>query len=138
MRWSDISFDPARKTLRQFAAGWLVGFLALGAGQYFLKGRLQAGLALATLAVVVGVPALIWPRLLRWIFVGWMVLAFPVGWLVSTMMLLVLYYVVLTPVAVLFRLRGRDLLARRPAPGQDSYWAPKQTVLDVRRFFRQY
>ena len=38
MQWSDIPFDPSRKTLRQFAGLWLVFFggmalwQALGAG----------------------------------------------------------------------------------------------------------
>ena len=138
MKWSDIPFNPSRKVLRQFAALWLVCFMALGASQFFAKGRPQLGLALAAAAVIIGLPGLIWPPLLRWLFVACTVLTFPIGWLISLLVLWALYFLVLTPVAVFFRLRGRDLLGRKPAPERDSFWEPKQTPRDLRSYFRQY
>ena len=138
MQWSDLPFNPSRRALRQFAALWLVCFLALGANQYFLKDRPVWGLTLVAAAALLGLPGLIRPALLRWVFAGWMVLAFPIGWCLSWLMLAGLYFLVLTPVAVLFRLRGRDLLGRKPAPQQNSFWEPKHTPLDLRSYFRQY
>lgn len=138
MKWSDIPLSPSRRVLRQFATLWLICFLALGANQYFFKDRPLLGIALATAAVLLGLPGLIRPALLRWIFVVWMVLAFPIGWCISWLLLAGLYFLVLTPVAVVFRLRGRDLLGRKPAPERQSFWEPKQTPLDLRSYFRQY
>ncbi|MCX6875876.1 MAG: SxtJ family membrane protein [Verrucomicrobia bacterium] len=138
MKWSDIPFNPSRTVLRQFAALWLVCFLALGASQYFVRDRPLLGLALAALAVLLGLPGLLRPVLLRRVFVGWMVVAFPIGWVVSWLLLLALYFLVLTPVAVCLRLRGRDLLGRHPAPERTGFWEPKQSPLDLRRYFRQY
>jgi hypothetical protein len=138
MKWTDIPLKPTPKMLRQFAAAALVFFLVIGARQYFVCGQHKIGVALGVLAVVIGVPGLIKPAAVRWLFVGWMVLAFPIGWLVSQIVLLLMYYLMFTPVAVLFRLRGRDPLCRRPAPGRSSYWTPKQTPQDVRSYFRQY
>jgi hypothetical protein len=138
MKWSDIPFDPNRKVLRQFAALWLVFFLALGANQYWWQGRPRLGLALAVVAVLLGLPGLAWPTLLRRVFVAAMVLAFPIGWGVSLLLLAIVYFLVLTPVALFFRLRGRDWLGRRPAPDRKSFWEPKQTPLEVRSYFRQY
>ncbi len=138
MKWSELSLHPTPKILRQFAGAWLVFFLALGAHQYFAKGHQSLGLALAALAVLGGGAGLAWPAALRWIFVGWLVVAFPIGWLVSQAMLALMFYVVLTPIAVVLRLRGRDSLCRRPAPGQPSFWVPKETPKDVRGYFRQY
>lgn len=138
MKWSDIPFHPSRNVLRQFAALWLLCLLALSAREYFVEGRPLLGLALAAAAVVFGLPGLIRPSLLRWMYVAWMVLAFPIGWLISLLMLSALYFLVLTPVATLLRLCGRDLLGRKPAPERNSFWEPKQTPLDVRSYFRQY
>ncbi len=138
MRWSDISFDPSRKVLRQFAAMWLVCLLALAAHQWLAKHHLLFASILASAAVVVGLPGLVRPALMRWLFVTASVLAFPAGWLISTVVLAVLYFVVLTPLAIFFRLRGRDLLGRKPATTQDTFWEPKQTPLDPRGYFRQY
>ena len=138
MTWSDIPFRPARRALRQFAAAWLVFFLLLGAHQYLVRKHEGAGLALMAMALVIGLLGLIKPAAVRWIFVGWMVLAFPIGWLISLLMLLLMFYCVITPVALLFRLRGRDLLGRKPDPSRASYWLPKETPPDIRSYFKQY
>jgi hypothetical protein len=138
MTWSDIPFRPAQKALRQFAGAWLVFFFAFGLHQYFARGHQSAGIALMVLALVIGVVGLVWPAAVRWLFVSWMVLAFPIGWLVSQFMLLLMFFVLIAPVALLFRLRGRDPLHRKPAPGRGSFWLPKETPRDVRRYFCQY
>ena len=138
MTWSDIPFRPAPKTLRQFAGAWLVFFLALGAREYFRAGHQTLGIILGAAALLVGVCGLVRPGLVRWIFVGWMLLAFPIGWVLSQIMLSVLFYLVLTPVALVFRIRGRDLLCRKAAPERASFWVPKKTPDDVRAYLRQY
>ncbi len=89
-------------------------------------------------ALVVGLLGLAKPSAVRWIFVSWMVAAFPIGWLLSSLMLLLMFYGIITPVAVLCRLLGRDLLRRRPDPHATTFWTPKQTPHDVRSYFRQY
>lgn len=138
MTWSDIPFNPARKTLRQFAAVWLIFFVALGLRQYFGRNHHALGLGLIALALGLGLPGLIKPAALRWLFVSWMVLAFPIGWAISQFMLLVMYYGLLTPVGLLLKLRGRDLLHRKPASQQASFWTAKEMPQDVRRYFRQF
>src|ERR1035438_3890228 len=131
MTWAEIPFRPATKALRQFAVGWLVFFLAFGAHQYLVRHHHGVGLALMGIAAIIGTLGLVKPSLVRWIFVGWMVLAFPIGWLISEVMLLLMFYGVLTPVALLFRMRGRDLLRRSPEPGATTFWFPKDTPQDV-------
>ncbi len=138
MKWSDLPRNPSAKVLRQFAGAWLVFFLVLGAQQWFIKGRPQLGAAIATAAVGIGVLGLLRPAAVKWIFVGWMMLAFPIGWLVSQAALLLLFYGMLTPVALFFRLTGRDPLRRRLSPGEPSYWTPKEQPQDMRRYLRQY
>ena len=138
MKWSDIPFRPTTKALRQFAAAWLLFFLAIGARQYLARGHHLWGSILMVLAVVVGLLGLARPGAVRWVYVGWMVLAFPIGWLVSQVMLVALFYGLITPVAVLFHLRGRDLLCRKSAPDRSTYWLPKQTPQDASSYFHQF
>ena len=138
MKWSDLPLNPTASALRQFAGAWLVFFLAAGVHRYVARGQHQVGIALGAMAIVVGVAGLIRPAAVRWLFVGATVLAFPIGWVVSQIMLAVMFYGIITPMAVLFRLRGRDLLARKPAPNRASFWAPKQTPEDMGAYFRQY
>ena len=138
MTWSDIPRNPSRKMLRQFAGAWLVFFLAWAGVQWFARGHHGLGAALAVAALVVGVPSLVHPPLLRWLFVGWMTLAFPIGWMLSQVLLAVLYFAIFTPVAFFFRLKGRDELGLKSQAGKSSFWLQKETPLDVRRYFRQY
>jgi hypothetical protein len=138
MKWGDIPTDPTRKMLRQFAAAWLVFLLAAGAHQGLARGHRQLGLVMVLLAVVVGVLGLVRPSAVRWLFIGLMVLAYPIGWVVTHVMLAVMFYGVITPVALLFRLMGRDPLHRKPDAEKASYWINKETPEDPRTYFRQY
>ncbi|MGA3284193.1 MAG: SxtJ family membrane protein [Verrucomicrobiota bacterium] len=138
MNWSEIPFHPTPKSLRQFAVAWLFFFLAFGVHQYLARGRHELGLTLGVLAVVIGLLGLSRPATVRWLYVGWMVLAFPIGWVISQVALALMFYGIITPIAVFFRIRGRDLLCRKPAPEGTSYWTPKETPQDVRSYFRQY
>jgi hypothetical protein len=138
MKWSDIPKNPSPKMLRQFAAAWLVFFLLWAAWLGLKKGNASLGTVLAVVAIVGGVGGLVKPALLRWVFIAWMVLAFPIGWLVSLVLLLVLFYGIFTPVALVLRLRGRDALRLKRPADLTSFWLGKDTPLDVRSYFRQY
>ena len=138
MKWSDLPKNPSAKVLRQFAVAWLVFFFAWAAWQGLGKGRPPIGVGLGLIAMAVGGLGLARPGAIRWLFVGWMVLAFPIGWMISQLALLLMFYGLLTPVALLFRLLGRDALCRRLHPDADSYWTAKEQPRDLRRYFRQY
>jgi Saxitoxin biosynthesis operon protein SxtJ len=138
MQWSDIPFKPDRKTLRQFAGLWLVFFGGMAIWQSLVRGRTNLGLSLGALALVVGVAGLIRPEWVRLIYVGWMVLAFPIGWTVSQVMLLAMYFGLFTPIALVFRLIGRDPLLRARRAGAESYWTPKPAPAGVTSYFKQF
>jgi hypothetical protein len=139
MRWSDIQFDPDRKTLRQFAAIWLAFFSGLAIWQGIWRGYAPAGYVLAAVALAVGLPGLLMPAKIRPVFVAATVLAFPIGWLVSHTILAVLFYGILTPVGIVFRLMGRDpLCRRRAAVAPASYWTTKRKPDSTREYFNQF
>ena len=137
MQWSDISFAPPSRTLRQFAGLWLVLFGALAGLQGFKHGRVGLALALALLAVTVGLLGLVRPQAIRVIYVGGMLVGFPVGWTLSRLILSVLFYGMFTPAGLLFRALGRDVLCRRHRE-QATYWSPKPMPADARSYFRQF
>jgi len=139
MQWSDLPTNPSHRALRQFAAGWLLFFLALAAWQGLHHAHPKLGMALAAIAVVGGVGGLLKPSAIRRLFRSWLMLAFPIGWLISQLVLLIVFYGVFTPLALLFRWRGRDALRlQRPARPEASLWQKKEAPLDRRRYLRQY
>ncbi len=81
--------------------------------------------------LVPGIPLLalgtILPRALKWIYVGWMTLAMVLGAIVSTLLLTVLFYLMVTPIGLLARLAGKDFLSRKRRPTDASYWILRDT-----------
>ena len=138
MRWTDLNFRPEPKVLRQFALLWLVFFIGFGTFQWLARGNTNIGTILGAIGGVLGILGLIRPDAIRWLYIVCMAVSFPIGWLLSQVMLAVLFYAIITPIALLFRLRGRDLLQRKRDPDQKSLWLPKSLPQDVRSYFRQY
>jgi hypothetical protein len=90
--------------------------------------------ALGTLACALyyALPALQGP-----LYRGWMRLVFPLGWLVSHALLALVFYGLITPMALGMRLFRRDALRlRRPAPGE-SLWVAHDPGGEPERYFRQ-
>jgi hypothetical protein len=138
MRLTDLDWNPSTRKLRQFAGLWLVilGALALWHGWWHERHVLGTVLAMAALAV--GLVGLAKPTAVRWIFVGSTMVALPIGWLVSHVLLALVYYALFTPLAIVFRLVGRDLLRLRSPTDADTLWQPRRPPMDTRRYFRQY
>jgi hypothetical protein len=135
--WKDVVARPKPKVLRQFAGLWLIFFGGLAAARVWHGHADAAATGLAALAIVVGALGLIRPQAVRFIYTGWMIAAFPIGWTVSQIMLIVLYFLVFTPVALVFRLLGRDSLTLRRPEGS-SYWTAKPRAAKAEDYFRQF
>lgn len=78
------------------------------------------------------------PPLRRWIFIGWMAAVFPIGWILSHVVLSVVFYLVVFPIGLLLRLFRYDALRRRFDPEATSYWIKREVSEDPRRYFRQF
>jgi Saxitoxin biosynthesis operon protein SxtJ len=137
MQWADIPRNPTIRTLRQFAALLAAVFGWMALWQWYRHGN---GVAAAVCLVVslVGVWGCWRPADLRPIFVGWMVLVFPIGWTVSLLALTVLFFGVFTPIGLAFRLAGRDFLRLNKDPAAESYWEPMAVNLDPKSYLNQF
>ena len=136
MQWSDIPRSPTNRTLRQFALLCLVVFSILSLWQGWAQGNHALSAAFAAAALLIGTLGLVRPQAVRWIFIGWMMAAFPIGWTISKLMLVLMYFGLLTPLAAVLRLAGRDALRRRSRQSE-TYWVERPAAADVRSYFRQ-
>jgi hypothetical protein len=139
----DTEIDDARpdwnstRTLRQFALLCLLIFGGLALSEYFRHKQQGLALFFGGLAGVLGFGGLIWPRGIRPIFITATTVSLPIGWVMSRLLLGMLFFVFFTPMALLFKLIRRDALCRRYAPEQKSYWEPKPGASDIRSYLRQ-
>ncbi len=136
MKWSDLPFNPTPRMLRQFAAALLV-VLALDCVLFPGILRHPAGRCIVGALAVMGVVGLVLPALIRWLFVGATVAAFPIGWVVSQVMLALMFYLILTPLALVFRWRRRDELQLRRKPGE-SYWVTREAAPKPESYLKQF
>lgn len=136
MRLVDLPLHPSVSTLRQFAMLWFICFSALAGWQAMPHGPKSGTFILGGVALV-GVVGWMWPALLKPIFVGWLILVFPIAWVVSHTVLALLFFGLFTPLACIFRLVSRDVLARAKPAGA-TYWTVKPAATDLRQYLRQF
>ena len=137
MHWAEVTKAPSRQTLRQFAGLWLLFFVGIAAWRLWNGSADAITRILLTVGVVGGTVGLVWPASLRWIYTGWMIAVFPIGWTISRLTLLAMFYVVFMPVALVFRLIGRDALRLRRGDVR-SYWMAKPDAGDMSEYLRQF
>ena len=80
----------------------------------------------------------LWPAVARAVWVTWMTLAFPIGWVISHLVLGVAYYLVMTPMGWLMRLAGHDPMTRSFDAHATSYWAAHDPGTSKARYLRQF
>ena len=65
-------------------------------------------------------------------------IAFPIGMVIGTLALVLVFYGVITPIGLVFRLIGRDPLHRRYDREASSYWIERRPRPAAKRYFQQF
>ena len=142
-----LHLQPTTKQLRQFGFIAVVAFAVLGGGVHWKGGLFGLDFGESTKAVTYafwvagGLSALfslVWPAANRPLYTILSLVAFPIGWVVSHAVLAFLFFGLLTPLALFFRLIGRDALARTWDPDRKSYWVDMPQQPSRRDYFRQF
>ena len=106
--------------LRKF--GLLVGGVFALLGLYFWLRHRPVYPYLATPGILLMALGLLAPRALRHVYIGWMALAFVLGAIVSRILLLLLFFLVLTPLGLVAKCVGKDFLGLRLDRNARTYW----------------
>ncbi|MEM7356059.1 MAG: SxtJ family membrane protein [Acidobacteriota bacterium] len=91
----------------------------------------QIGLGFAVIGTVL-------PIALKPIYFAWMTLALILGYVMTRVLLTIFFFVVLTPVALVFKLIGRDALHRKLDRGAESYWIEKEYLIPDRTRYEKF
>ncbi len=130
--WEEIKHvDTSKKALRSF--GLLVGAILLGIAAYlWWQHAWEAGTAeyfLSGLGGALVLFGLILPRLLLPLYRVWMGLAVVLGFVMTRVILTLVFFLTVLPIGLLLRLFGKDLLHRRLDSSAPSYWVRKEPHL---------
>ena len=115
-----------RKELRQF--GITIGIVMTLVGIWLAWSGEKGSFCLFIVAGFFILFAFVLPVLLKPFHKGWMTFALLMGWLVTRVILIFLFYVVVAPIGLLARLCGKDFLSRRLERNVESYWIPRKTI----------
>ena len=132
-----LNSRPSPRQLLVFALAWLAVAGASGWAQWHQARPLAAETCWA-LAVIVPLAGAVWREGLRLLYVGLSYATVPIGYAVSTVVLVLLYYAVLTPLGLILWVCGHDPLQRRPAPAAASYWHKRPGPRRPASYFRQH
>ena len=69
----------------------------------------------------------LFPKFLKSVYRYWMTAAFVLGWFVSRFLLTILFFMVLTPIALIAKLFKKEFLNLNYKQNQQSYWIKKTT-----------
>ena len=142
-----IDWNPTRRMLRNFGLIGLVAFGAIGASAYwrlFLFSGMDAGNAATTayvlwaLGAYCGLFAFVAPMAVKPIYLALTVVAYPIGQVVSHLVMAMIYYLVFTPIGMVFKLVGRDSMNRGFDPSAATYWIRRRPPDSAKRYFRQF
>ena len=112
--------EATPRDLRKF--GLVVGGVLAALGLFFLWRQKPWYPAFLFPGVPLMVLGALLPATLKWPYVVWMALAMVLGAIVSTVLLTLLFYLMVTPIGLAARLAGRDFLRLKPDAGAPSYW----------------
>lgn len=131
-----LNWNPDRKELRSFAVAMLIGFAALGLlTAWRERGVETPSLVLWTVGAVLATASQI-PGLGRLAYLAVYIPSSLIGFVVSRVLLTLVFFVVFMPIGLLLRLAGKDLLSLRP--DAKPVWQPHPAETERKRYYRQY
>ena len=114
------NIKTAKKDIRSFGVTFGIIFLIIAGFLYYQeKNSFQLFIYLAGSFSFLG---LILPIILKPVYMIWMIFAVILGWFMTRVILSLLFYLIITPIGLVLRLRGKDLLDLKEQKNQKSYW----------------
>ena len=125
-----------KKELREFAIVMGIFFAILGG---LLLWRHRPFIWPVSLSAIFFISGFLFPQALKPVQIAWMTLAVLIGFVMSRVILSVLFFLVLSPLALISRLLGKkylDLSFRKPEAA--TYWEPVHTKKEKEYYEHQY
>ena len=134
----EIDLQPSKSQLRWFGLILFIFFSLLGAIVFFVFDAPGLAYGLWTVATIASIVYYAVRPFQRPLYLGWMYLAWPIGWTISHLLLAAIYYLLITPIGLVMRILGRDSMQIKPNTEDQTYWVEHRTGDHPSRYFRQF
>ncbi len=129
-----INWKPTNKDLTKFGVVILIGFGLIGLVVFF-KHKPSVAMGLWLGAALVCVLSAVLPAAVKPLYFIWMGFGMVMGAIMSRVILTIIFYLVLTPVALFFKLKGRDALNKRKHTDAATYWH-EHPIIDDKDYYK--
>ncbi len=133
-----INKKPSRRDLSIFGALFAAFFGLIGGLVWWKSQTTTAAYVIWIIAASITLLFYAVRPIRKPIYLGWIHLAYPIGWVVSHTAMAIIYYLVFTPIGLIMRLLGRDPMERRLDRSAASYWVEHDPAGDPGRYFQQF
>jgi carbamoyltransferase len=116
--------DHSPRSLRRF--GYTMGFILLLLGSVFINSHRTAGWSLLLIGLLLLGTAPLAPSVLRYFDRGWTYLALFLGWLMTRIILTMIFVLAVTPIGLIQRAFGKRPLELRFRTPTSSYWRARK------------
>ena len=123
-----------KKDLKNF--GFIIGIILLLCGLFLLYKRIDYFVYVVSAGLIFLSLGLTAPRILKPIYKLWMTFAVIIGWIVTRLILIVLFYSVITGIAILTRIIGKDFLNLK-INNKKSYWNNRDSVHELNQDYEK-
>jgi hypothetical protein len=139
MSWISDEYQKLDRSPRAFRRfGLTVGLVILALGCVLLWRHRGAGWPFISIGTVLIVAAGLAPSGLKWVHGPWMILALALGWVMTRVLLTIVFFLVVTPVGLFQRLLGKRAIEVAFAPEAASYWQPRMARPRTDDYEKQY
>jgi|UniRef100_A0A7C4AQU2 hypothetical protein len=130
--------EPSSRDLTILALLFLVFPGIVGLYLVYWKGS-GAGYTWITVGVILSILRLI-PPVFRLVYRAWIGISIIIGYFISRAILTVIFFVVITPTGLIFRIIGKDPMERKIDPSKESYWQKREQEQDtsIERYEKQF
>lgn len=137
MRWTDIRERLVKATpereLRQFGLILALILILVFLYQMIIKGLFSP--LTGSIGIIILILALARPSLLRFLYNPWVALARFIGSVITRIILSLVFYLVILPIAFIIRITRKDLLDIRET-NSETYWKERPLkAIDMERQF---
>jgi len=135
----EIEWHPTGRQLRVFGVSGLAASILAALILHFAWGLAAIGMLVVVVAgATIFACSLLSPPATRVLYIGLTLVAMPIGIVVSFILLAAFYFLLLTPLAMIFRLIGRDSLRRKYDPDIESYWVEHKPSENMERYLHPF
>lgn len=127
--------NMSKENLKGF--GRTIGLCLLSLGIVLLFRHQPAFIILWLLSAIFLVLAYLSESLLNPVYKLWMGLAFCLGWINTRLILILVYYLALTPIGLMARLFKKELLSLRLDKNAQSYWLKREPLKSAKESYER-